>query len=127
MLTFNTEITWAGVTSVTIDADKSSDPILLKNIAQAMIQIKFGTGGTPAGTFKLQVSNDPGRESKGGAANVTEVTNWTDYTGSSQAITTDGDHAWNLANIGYKWARVVYTRTSGSATLTGRVNGKGWV
>lgn len=67
--------------------------------------------GSPTGTLKLQISND----------NV----NWTDYSGSSQAISAAGSFAYLLADIGYPWLRVVYTFTSGTGTLNVTINAKG--
>lgn len=80
------------------------------------IQAVWSGGGSPNGTFKIQVSNDDVAE--GSAANPSvNVVNWSDYTGSAVAISADGDLAYNIANFGYRWIRLVYTRTSGTATL----------
>lgn len=67
--------------------------------------------GTPNGTFKLQISNDN--------------TNWSDYTGSDYAITTAGNVAWNVSNIGFNYLRVVYTRSSGTGSCSITISGKG--
>lgn len=67
--------------------------------------------GSPVGSIKLQISNDS--------------SNWTDYTGSATSISAAGDVAWNLSNIGYRYLRVVYTRTSGTGSLSVTVSGKG--
>lgn len=45
------------------------------------------------------------------------VTNWTDVLSSEQVIAAAGDHTWNVENIGYLWARVVWVQTSGSGSL----------
>lgn len=75
----------------------------------ASIQIVWTGGGAPAGSFKLQVSNDD-------VALCSSVTNWSDYTGSTIAIAGDGDLAYNVANLGYRCMRVAYTRTGGTGT-----------
>lgn len=60
--------------------------------------------GSPVGTFTIQSSNDQ--------------TNWDTISGSSVAISAAGSQSWNICNIGYPYLRVVYTRTSGSGSLT---------
>jgi hypothetical protein len=75
----------------------------------ACIQAVFT--GTPDGTLKLQISNDD--------------TNWTDYTGSSEAISGAGNFAWNIINIGFQYVRLVYTRSSSTGSLSATVSGKG--
>lgn len=67
-------------------------------------------GGAPNGTFTVEVSND-------NVADVADVTNWTTYGSSSISITADGDLGYSIPNIGYRWARVRYVRTSGTGTL----------
>lgn len=62
--------------------------------------------GSPSGTFKIQVSNDVN----------SSPSNWSDLGDSSQAISAAGDIMWDISSAGYKWAKVVYTRTSGSGT-----------
>lgn len=83
--------------------------IWLGHICNYSIQLVFT--GTPNGTFKLQASNDLGGP---GLA----PTNWTDVANSSQAITAAGDHMWQVENAGYKYVRVVYTRSSSTGSLT---------
>lgn len=67
--------------------------------------------GSPVGTLILQISND----------NVT----FSDYTGSSTAVSGAGDFMWNLLDIGYQWIRVKYTRVSGTGSLTVTLSYKG--
>lgn len=78
----------------------------------------------PVGTLKLQVSNDIVQPSLGTdpAANVT---NWIDYTGSSQSISAAGNFLWDVADANYRWVRAVYTKTSGTGALTFTFFGKG--
>jgi len=91
--------------------------IYLGHIAQYAIQLVFT--GAPVGTFKLQCSNDAGKpnaESK--AEQSASVVNWTDIASSSSAISVAGNITWNAENVGYLWVRVVYTRTSGTGSVT---------
>lgn len=82
--------------------------------------------GSPIGIISLQVSNDnvPISPTIGGdpAANVV---NWSDYTNSATAVSGAGNFMWNMTLMGFKWARVIYTRTSGTGSLTVEFMGKG--
>lgn len=71
--------------------------------------------GTFSGSLKLEVSNDE----------ADSVTNWTELTGSSVAITSDGTYIWNVKHVAYRAVRVVYTYTSGSVTLSLSFTAKG--
>lgn len=66
--------------------------------------------GTPNGTLKIQCSNDV-------TTNELLVTNWSDITGASAAITTAGNTFFNVDQVYFKWIRVTYTRTSGTGAL----------
>lgn len=92
-------------------------PVWLGHICNYAIQLTFT--GAPNGTFSLQASNDQGRPN---AATETEqyasVTHWTHITGSDQPISAAGDHMYQVENAGYTWVRVVYTRNSGTGTVT---------
>lgn len=74
--------------------------------------------GAPVGTLILQTSADL-------TADPTLVANWSDFSGSSIAVNGPGDVMFNLANAGYKWIRLKYTKTSGSGTLNANISNKG--
>lgn len=76
------------------------------------------TGGSASGTLKIQVSNDM-------VDLASQVTHWTDYTGSDETVSGAGDVLWNMSFVGYRWVRMVYTRTSGSGSLNATFVGKG--
>lgn len=88
----------------------TGSPILLKNVYLLSIQLYYT--GSPVGTMKLQASCDPGDIAP---------THWTDVT-SVAVPTSDGFIFWNYPNVGWRYARVVYTFSSGSGTLDGRYN-----
>lgn len=100
-------------------------PLYLGHICNFAVQLVFT--GSPVGSFKLQCSNDPGRPFlPGESAAYADVVNWTDISGSTQAISAAGNHTWQVENAGYLWLRVVYTATSGSGSLDiARANVKG--
>lgn len=103
-----------GPTSLSISWE--SDPILLTSVVNYSIQLFFS--GSPVGSLKLQTSNDEGNITAASQAERSVgVTHWTDYFGSTQAIAAAGDHVWTVQNVGYKWVKIVWTHTSGSAQL----------
>lgn len=101
-----------------------SNGVDLDFMALGAIQAVFT--GSPVGTLKLQISTDNVPAPTLGSANMaSNVVNWSDYTGSSVAVTTSGNFVWNLSFIGYRWIRLAYTKTSGTGSLTVTASGKG--
>lgn len=82
--------------------------------------------GTAAGTIKLQGSTDPGKPGPAQGTLGIDVVNWTDIAGSSQAVSGAGTVTWNFSGAFYKWAKVVYTSTSGTGSITCIANAKGF-
>lgn len=100
--------------------DLTSTGIALNSTYAYSIQGIWSGGSAPVGTFKLQGSDDAGYA--GGA----QPTNWSDVTSSSQAISgTPGKILYDVTECSYRWVRLVYTHTSGSATLNVTINTKG--
>lgn len=100
------------------------------NSSPQQVWVKYGFfiqavwTGTPTGTFKLQISGDPQSNVPGAAP-----TNWSDYSGSSEAISAAGNFYWNVGEVFFNWVRLVYTDGSGgtsTAVLTASTfNAKG--
>lgn len=65
------------------------------------------TGASAAGTLKLQASLDG--------------TNWDDISGASTTIAGAGNILWNVTDVMFPWVRVVFTRTSGTGSLSTRL------
>ncbi len=125
MRTSNPVVTWSGVSSVALSANRTSDPFPIPNMLTYSAQLVWSGGGSPVGTWKLQASNDePTRDPGTGTANISGLSNWTD-TGDTYSVGADGDVLFDIDMPGYRWARLVYTRTSGTATATGRWFAKG--
>lgn len=100
-------------------ATLTSDPIYLEHQFGFALQAVYT--GTPTGTLKLQASCDEGTNDNGAG-----VTNWTDISGATAALAgAAGNSFFNISDVHYKWARLVYTRTGGVGTLTAQVNSKG--
>jgi len=78
------------------------------------------TGGSPAGTFKLQRSNDlqwtggnrPQPLSTGGVGAVSDVADASGNGVVSATVAGAGVAVLSQANVGYRWFRVVYTASS---------------
>lgn len=105
-----------GAASASLGANWNSEPVWLGHIANYAIQLVFSSN--PNGTFKLQASCDVAKQpNPTEAVQEAAVVNWTDITGSDQAVTASGNHMWTVENAGYTWVRVVFTRTSGSGVL----------
>jgi len=82
--------------------------------------------GSPVGTAKLQISCDQPNANPMPDSNIVTVTNWTDLAGSTQSISAAGNVAWIVQNQGAAAVRVVYTKTSGTGTITSlRINTQG--
>lgn len=96
-----------------------SQVIDLADIDLGSIQAVFT--GAPTGALKLQLSNQI-------VANTADpnvaVTEWTDYSGSATNVVAAGSHIFNISNMGYKWCKMVYTRTGGTGTLNATMTGK---
>lgn len=86
-------------------ADYTSTQLDMGDIVNLSIQVTFSSA-TLNGTLKLQASNDN--------------TNYTDVTGSSQAIVSGASHMWGITNATYRYVRVVWTYTSGAGTLSSK-------
>lgn len=106
-----------------VDASTSfnSGNIYIENCFSYSVQVVVT--GTVAGSLKLQASND--------VINIQSdpdgsgVTNWTDITGSTQAISGAGNGIYNVSSSIYKWLRAVYTSSSGTGNMTITVEAKG--
>lgn len=119
----NSPLTWSTAQSVSLAASASSDPILMEQ--ELFVSIQAEWTGSPVGDFTIETSCDDGSFPVGSP--VTGLTNWTTYTGSLQAAGgSTGTFVWRIANNPDKWIRLKFTSTSGSGTLTGRFNGKGY-
>lgn len=101
---------------VTLTGTKNSDAIYIGQSMGACIQAVFT--GTPAGTFKLQVSNDQGPNETIISANQAPVSHWSDYTGSAVVISGAGDWTWDVTITNSRWIRVSFTASSSTGTLT---------
>lgn len=110
-------ISGASMNGTSMASTFTSDPVNLISIYAYSIQIVWSGGASPIGTFKLQGSNDAGDNGSGQAVSL--PTNYTDILNSPQSISgSPGSILFDITQCSYRWVRVVYTATSGSATVT---------
>lgn len=83
---------------------------------------QFVWTGSPVGTIKIQVSDDPGTTASSPSQ---QPTHWTDYSGSTISVSGAGNGTFNVNDAFYNWIRFVYTASSGSGTISGILNTKG--
>lgn len=101
-------------------ASITSPSIEVQYLSIGAIQCTFT--GAPVGVMKLQASCDPVAPTPN---SVPSATNWTDIDDTSVAVAAAGDIMYNISCFGYDQIRVVYTRTSGTGSLTVRSVAKG--
>lgn len=88
----------------TLNAFNIFQPLDLEQIFGYSIQANYS--GVPAGSLKLEASND----------NV----NWTDIPGTAFTVAGPGSFLWNVSSSNYLYVRLVWTASGGSTgTLTG--------
>lgn len=98
------------VTNGDMSANITSDVVDLSRIDGYSVYAKW-TGGSAAGTIKLEVSLDD--------------INYVDLSGSETSVSGPGEALWEITSAFYDKVRVVFTRSSGSGTLNVQINGKG--
>lgn len=103
----NADMSLASINSVGVDLSFAKD-----GAVQAVWT------GAPVGVLKLQISGD-------NVPDAASVVNWSDYSGSSINVSGPGDAAYNFPNAGYRWLRLVYTKTSGTGTINATYTSKG--
>lgn len=104
--------------TVAMSSDFELRPIWLGHIANCSIQLVFT--GSPAGNFRVQVSNDLGNiNAQAISTQDTGVVNWSTINGSTKLIAASGSHTYEFADSGSNWMRVIWDADLGSnGTLT---------
>ena len=101
MSTQSLSTTWLADKSLTSDFQTGGFDFSNWDGAQIAAIFDFSGGATSAGDIKLQTSVDN--------------TNWTDYTGSSKAVTNASTvESWGLTSIQEQYIRVHWNNTAGT-------------
>ena len=110
-----------------LDADRYSEIIPLERSFMGEIHMHFAAG--PAGNMIFQVSNDEGAVDDEGVTRINEnniITNWVTHTTTSIAAT-DASYRIALSDIGARWGRLFFDRSTGTGAISScRVNLKGY-
>lgn len=82
--------------------------------------------GSPVGVLTVEVSLDYNQDAEG---NVTNAGHWvtvqsTPGTDASLAVSGANSYVFNCTQLGAPWARLKYTRTSGTGTMTSYISAK---
>ncbi len=112
-----------------LGASVNSAPIKLDSLYLVAVAAVW-TGGTAAGTLKIQFSEDDPSFGDGD-----DITGWHDAIANgcvvpATAVTVAGagSQLWEIGGNGgvpHKWMRLVFTRTSGTGVLEAKFNAKG--
>lgn len=123
VLIFNTASS-ATVPNAPADASltQTSIPIYIGNDFGWSSQIVFT--GSPAGTVIAEASNDPQGSNPQSPGHEAPI-NWTPIANATFTIAAAGNCMFNVTEGYYGWIHFVWTPTSGTGTLTGRVQIKG--
>ena len=99
------------LTSQTLSAATNTVSTRLRYIKGASVQVSVSAVSSPVGqSVKLQASNDN--------------TNWVDISGTANNITAISEIMMNVSDIGFKWLRAAFLRTSGTVTVSAIIVGK---
>jgi hypothetical protein len=102
--------------STSLAASINSDAVKLKTATRYSIHLVIT--GSPVGSFRVQASNIP-------VAEGSTVPDWSDVAYSTIQVSDNRTVFYNVNDVAYYYFRVVYTRTSGTGTVTGHVVIKG--
>lgn len=98
--------------SVSLASSFTSDVVETKELKTLFIQAVWSGGGSPVGTLELQASSSA-------------TGTFTRIEGSVLGVIgNSGSDGWNVANAGFPFLLVAYTRTSGTGTITITASGK---
>lgn len=101
--------------SPSLATSRNYKPIWLGHIINFAVQATYT--GTPAGSFKLQGSNDAGHpNAQSEAMQSRDVVNWTDIADSTVTVAAAGNFMIDYHACGFEWVRLVWTAT-GAGTV----------
>jgi hypothetical protein len=101
------DVTFNDETSVSMSTDIQSDIIVSMG---SIFSIQLVYTGSPVGLLKLEYSLDK--------------TNWSDASGTTTSISNADNTIYSLVNVAVPYIRIIFSRTSGSGTLTAKMCAK---
>lgn len=105
---------------ISIAGAQNSIPTILQSLSRCAYSF-FWTGTAPVGTITIQVSNDYSLNANGSVANAG---NWATVGGVSGSVSGASGVGGIDIITGFYAIRAVYTRTSGTGSLTAYINAK---
>lgn len=111
MNTFKEELAF----STSMNSSFESSQMSVLNFIGYALQLT--STGSPVGTVKIQISCDE-------MGLIESSSSWNDLDDSSVAISASGVITYDVADAFYTKIRVVYTRTSGTGTMTAKITRK---
>ena len=110
-----------------LDGDRYSEIIPLERSFMGEIHMHFAAG--PAGNMIFQVSNDEGSGDDEGVSRINSnnlITNWVTHT-TTAVGSTDTTYRIALSDIGARWGRLFFDRSTGTGAISSvRANFKGY-
>jgi hypothetical protein len=103
------------LTNESMGASFESDPLSVLYFRGYSITCTWT--GAPAGTLSISVSNDTSDVPD-------ELVNWEPLDDSEVAISAAGQHVYNIRYVYYNKIKIVYTRTSGTGSMSSKYTGK---
>lgn len=95
--------------STTLTADRVTAAIDISCVKGFALYTEWSAG--VVGSVALQGSLDP-------VTTPASVSNWSDISGSSVAVSGANSTLWNVSDAHYTWVRIKFTFTSGTGTMT---------
>lgn len=106
-----------------MNANQTSQVLDLTSCPWASLQFIVTGAAAPTGTAAIQFSDDPAGQTPAGPPNPGS---WgVDAGFSAPVVTANGNTMVNLANVGHRWMRVVFTAGTGNGTLAINAMSKG--
>lgn len=113
-------VRYKGISAGDGSGNINGSPIAGDQLFALSVQGVISAASSPVGTLKIQVSNDQGLPGAGVNGTPT-ITNWSDLSGASVAVSASGAVLIPKTDLCYRWFRVVYSFTSGNCTVNANV------
>lgn len=114
-------LSFTSIPSTSITPSFNGDAIDTSQMLYLSAQAVTAGGASPSFTVKLQMSNDVCLT--GNQPTPFAPTNWTDISGASVTVSSNGAALIPKTDLTYRWVRVVVTFTSGTGNVIVNVFG----